>query len=668
MQADNRKKNTGRAPIPWWRNHRVNAVVAAACVALSFVWYYHHKLTSEVSPRVQRIGDWQYAIPTFANDTKKSKLALNRHISAGESRSNNRDSVDLPIKKQSGYVGSESCKACHPENYHNFGQTAHANSFGPTDPEGEPSGVRFSDASTGKHYEVKRENGRLIHREETLASNNEVLAVSEAAIAYTFGSGTHAKTYAFETDGFLVESPITWYHDTKSWGLSPGFDSPQHGSFERTIVSRCMYCHSGRIRSINENPKRFEIVEHAISCERCHGPGDAHVRFHENKASKIKKTDPIIHPGKLSRDAKEAICQQCHLQGEIYAVTKDHDLWDFRPGENLRDIRTDFQRIDNDEGFKIVGHVEQLQQSKCYQMSNDLTCTTCHDIHSPPAAEDLATFQRQNCLKCHESSHCTKPLAQRGNDLCASCHMPRSETDVTHASLHHHQIGIFRDTGGRLAHVVESTKPKSHIDAPVASYLAPILDDSKVPLDERNRRELLAVYRLAMKNGSVDLEYLASEDTRQRVSPFLMRSSFDAGIADGVAWHAQQLGEMEIAAKLAEKILKVEEGDTECRTYALSILAEYRFSQQKNREAENLFEELTRVRFTMDDHYLLGLARFNRGDTDGAIEALERALQINPTSLAAHQLIRAVLSQSGDQERASQHLRVLNELRRLERR
>jgi tetratricopeptide (TPR) repeat protein len=55
---------------------------------------------------------------------------------------------------------------------------------------------------------------------------------------YAIGSGRFTQSYLVETDGFLVESPITWYSSVARWDMSPGYDRPDHNSFERAVGSR----------------------------------------------------------------------------------------------------------------------------------------------------------------------------------------------------------------------------------------------------------------------------------------------------------------------------------------------------------------------------------------------------------------------------------------------
>ena len=51
----------------------------------------------------------------------------------------------------------------------------------------------------------------------------------------SIGSGHHSRSYIVEDDGFLVESPVTWYSSIEKWAMSPGYDRRFHMGFERMV-------------------------------------------------------------------------------------------------------------------------------------------------------------------------------------------------------------------------------------------------------------------------------------------------------------------------------------------------------------------------------------------------------------------------------------------------
>ena len=50
------------------------------------------------------------------------------------------------------------------------------------------------------------------------------------------GSGRQGASYLIDRDGFLFQSPISWYAQQRRWDLSPGYQKT-NAHFDRVIVS-----------------------------------------------------------------------------------------------------------------------------------------------------------------------------------------------------------------------------------------------------------------------------------------------------------------------------------------------------------------------------------------------------------------------------------------------
>ena len=59
----------------------------------------------------------------------------------------------------------------------------------------------------------------------------EAVVLEEHPLRWVVGSGHHSLTYAAEADGFLVESPATWYAGRRRWDVSPGYDRPDQNLY-----------------------------------------------------------------------------------------------------------------------------------------------------------------------------------------------------------------------------------------------------------------------------------------------------------------------------------------------------------------------------------------------------------------------------------------------------
>ena len=158
-----------------------------------------------------------------------------------------------------------------------------------------------------------------------------------------------------------------------------------------------------------------------------------------------------MDPNRLEPALREAVCQQCHLEGEARVLRLGRGLNDFRPGMPLDDFWAVFvHAAPAGEPAKAVGHVEQMYESRCYRQSpadRKMGCTSCHNPHEAVAPENRVAYFRGRCLQCHAppATACRVPeatrRATRADDSCIACHMPRAATaDIVHTAATDHRI------------------------------------------------------------------------------------------------------------------------------------------------------------------------------------------------------------------------------------
>ena len=358
----------------------------------------------------------------------------------------------LNIGPDARYVGSEACRTCHEERHATFRCTGMGRSMADIDLAQEPPDSVFERAPSKRRYEVRRRDGQLWHRELLLTAGPE-LVLAEYPMKYVIGSGRHTRSYLVEADGFLVESPVTWYTSKKAWAMSPGYDRPDHPGVRAPAGVGCLYCHAGSADAAGLTLHKMQVAEPAIACERCHGPGSLHTQKHAGRGARAAHAQAdltIVNPARLSRDLGEAVCQQCHLRCTAMVPARGRTIADFRPGLPFSDVMHAFMLQTPDRKMTVVGHVEQMHLSKCYQFSNTLTCLTCHSPHSEPGEDTKVAHYRTACQQCHSPESCRVEPARRmrespAND-CVHCHMPRSPTEIPHLAFTHHRIGIHGNT------------------------------------------------------------------------------------------------------------------------------------------------------------------------------------------------------------------------------
>ena len=334
----------------------------------------------------------------------------------------------------------------------------------------------------------------LIHEVSLLLDHGTEVLQSRFPAKYRFGSGHFGRGYLVVTDGFFVESPISWFESRPGWAISPGFEGPDRMPFGRVVPEGCLFCHCGQVDRSTDSDLRMRIRELAIGCERCHGPGKRHIeqettgRSDEGAAGEGATGRAIFNPRRLSRKLSEAVCHQCHLNGDFRVPGCNIHAEGFRPGEPLEKYRQEYLVQKPRTAMPVVGHVGQLMRSRCYQQSDTLSCTTCHNPHASIAPEDRAEHHRQVCLACHQEQACRlglpERIEQRQND-CTACHMPAQPTDMPHVAFTHHQIG---------RHPVEyETAPADSLDR-----LVPLFDLAGLSQDDRQRSLGLAWQELVI--------------------------------------------------------------------------------------------------------------------------------------------------------------------------
>ena len=128
-----------------------------------------------------------------------------------------------------------------------------------------PALTEFLHPPSARYYSVvERSGANYLRRFQTGPAN-----VLEKRIDYVIGSGNHSRTFLHRDQrGRLIELPVSWYAERGGyWGISPGYDRPDHSDFRREVSDSCLFCHNGYPSEANGG------VALGIDCQRCHGPG-----------------------------------------------------------------------------------------------------------------------------------------------------------------------------------------------------------------------------------------------------------------------------------------------------------------------------------------------------------------------------------------------------------
>jgi predicted CXXCH cytochrome family protein len=521
-------------------------------------------------------------------------------------------------------------------------------------PAEEPPDAVYDHPPSKRRYQVVRKNGQVWHRELLLTDGKDEILLCEYPLKYVIGSGRHSRTYGVEVDGFLVESPLTWYTSKQAWGMSPGYDTDDQIGFERGMGDGCLICHAGRSEAVDRSLNKIRIDEAAIGCERCHGPGSLHLAKHgDRKPSRERAKEEmdytIVNPAHLTRDLAESICQQCHLRINATVIARGRKVADFRPGLPLVEFRQDYRLEVPDAPMTVTGHVEQMHLSKCYQKTSTFTCVTCHDPHGEPHPKEHVEYYRAVCLNCHEKQACKVTPAQLKRESpindCITCHMPRSPTDIPHLAFTHHRIGHHAKTTTK-----EKTRPGN-----AHGTLSAFLDSPRMSELDRNWSAGIG-YLEATNKATTPTQF---EHYHQQAFSLLTKVR-DAGLREAtmevtLARVKFDRGWNDEAREHAELALKLDQLDGQDRCVAMAILADMYARNKQYAQAVEVLSQLVKLRWASQDWLLMADCQRGLGNQAGFLNALKTAARINPRNVKVQGFLANYYARQGDEERARYH-------------
>lgn len=372
----------------------------------------------------------------------------------GAKQSSSEQVAYLNLHDTVGYVGLETCENCHSGVHDSYTQTGMGQSLGQADSTKSIAQLQghqiLYDSLRDLGYRPYWQNNSL-YLEEFRLQNGDTSYSRREKIDYVIGSGQHTNSHLILRNGYLTQAPFTWYSQEQRLDWPPGFEKGNNSRFQRPIGLECMSCHNAMPEAfVPGSSHKFTAVPEGIDCERCHGPGEAHVQ--KIQAGNITDTgaqiDPsIVNPSKLPSELQFELCQRCHLQGNSVLKSGESFL-DFRPGMELNEVMEVYlPRYSNREDkFIMASHVDRFKKSACFQESaNSFNCITCHNPHKSVDITPSAHFNAK-CQSCHQEAprhDCTAPIdsLKAAQFNCVECHMPSSTaTDIPHVTVHDHYI------------------------------------------------------------------------------------------------------------------------------------------------------------------------------------------------------------------------------------
>jgi hypothetical protein len=377
------------------------------------------------------------------------------------------------------FVSSDTCRACHPQQYSTWSASYHRTMTQLATPEAVQGD--FDDAVIdymGQEHHFRREGDRFVVELQVdpgsvmakrLEESGQATDHLRLPVTMTTGSHHMQAYWSPTTDGRLLEQvPFVYLLPEQRWVprtatfLQPPSDDPPPDETGRWNGG-CIRCHAtqGKPREKNSGHMDTHVAEFGIACESCHGPAGQHVRANRNPLRRYGlhfgggPDTTITNPQRLSPQASSQICGQCHGVWDFMENDKDIAHWNehgypYRPGDDLADTRTMIRTserplhqdivklIENEPSFlqdhfwsdgmiRISGReYNGLIETPCHQRG-ELSCLSCHTMHKP--RDDPRTVK--------EWANDQLILGMDGNNACLQCHTDFSDSEKLTAHTHH---------------------------------------------------------------------------------------------------------------------------------------------------------------------------------------------------------------------------------------
>lgn len=588
------------------------------------------------------------------------------------------------------------CLQCHSTIHSTFSKTGMGQSFGQATKTKSVAelerDVVVTDTSMGFRYSAFWKDDSLIIRETSTNSWNQAYH-QDRKISYIIGSGQHTNSHLILSNGYLYQAAMTYYSQSKTWDLPPGFENGNNTRFGRIIGVECMSCHNGIPSFVQGSENKYNQIPLGIDCERCHGPGEIHVR--EKQKGILVDTSKyvdfsIVNPAKLPIDRQFDVCQRCHLQGNTI-LKGNQSFLDFKPGMKLSSVMEVYlpRYSDSDESFIMASHADRLKQSKCFiemaksseneislrPYKNALTCVTCHNPHVSVKESDPAFFTNK-CKSCHQEEKqaiCSESLVKREekSNNCVTCHMSVSgSSDIPHVRIHDHYIRKPIDPKSKAPGRKQFLNLECvNCDSVSEFYLAKAYLQQFEKFDPQNVALLSRASEILGNLGGdkvdslfssyIQLYYLSKKFSpiadmvnRRGHSALIYFDLIAKNLSNSDAWTSYRIGEAFLNLGKTKEALAYYYVAHRLAPYYFEFTNKYGASLIDNHQLDyafQIFSALTKENPEYESAWSnMAYLQILRGNYDLAEDAARRSIELNPNYIQARMNLAQVFSIKGD--------------------
>jgi Cytochrome c552/Cytochrome c554 and c-prime len=358
------------------------------------------------------------------------------------------------VEPVASFVGAAVCSQCHEKAYREWAGARHGKMLQPANASSvEADFHRASILLRGEEYRVRAENGVYYITESAISGKRR-----EYRVDYTLGSRRIQHYLTKLSDGRIVVLAPSWDVTRKQWFHNMDIVNPEEydGGVVQVWNKNCFSCH------VSREEKRYDAAhdsynttwqDFGTSCERCHGPGTAHVARYRDQTPSPTSTDTIVVPTRLDAARSTMICAQCHSLRDIVSqgYTAGSSYYDYY----LPILEYGERVLSNDPSYWADGRPRRFSddavgfwQSECF-LKGGAACSSCHsNAHDPEVDKNAALRPGSNgiCTQCHKqigqsvSAH-TRHASSSAGSSCVECHMPRTVFSIK-AGIRDHSISV----------------------------------------------------------------------------------------------------------------------------------------------------------------------------------------------------------------------------------
>ncbi len=335
------------------------------------------------------------------------------------------------------YAGSESCRACHADQFAKWATSDHFHA------ERKPSAA-LDDAAFAPEHAIKHGTQESAAAKSAAGYVLTTLGFDGKREAYPvariIGHDPLRQVLIERPNGRVQSSELAFDPHRVEWFDVYGDEDRVPGEWGHwtgrgmTWNTMCASCHNTRLRKNYDAPTdsfHTAMAEMTVACEACHGPMKAHVDW---RAAHPDKAEPDPTVRRFTRDQTFDTCGGCHAR-------RRELTGDFVPGDDFAE-HYQLTTVDESDLYFADGQVrDELYEYGSFRSSKmhaaGVRCVDCHEPHTGKRRFEGNAL----CVRCHSGApgqipdstvvapvidpiaHSFHAAGSTGAE-CTACHMP----------------------------------------------------------------------------------------------------------------------------------------------------------------------------------------------------------------------------------------------------